>query len=134
MYILYTTLFLIFRLLQSKQRSRTHKYKNMDDNINKILKEIPTITDCMNKIMQRLENLERMMMSHIGINKETIKCLGEGRILDIQDLCDILNASKRTIQRYRSEKKLPYHRIGRKTYYKEADVMDFINKYVAVSK
>lgn len=106
----------------------------MNDKINIALQEIPTIADCMNKIMQRLDNMERMLVTHVGINKDTIKCLGEGRILDIQDLCDILNASKRTIQRYRSEKKLPYHRIGRKTYYKEADVMAFIKKYVVASK
>ena len=102
------------------------------EEIKNITQDLLVLANCMEKIMQRFDNLERMLVSHIGVDKETIKCLGSGRILDNQDLCDILNTSKRTIQRFRSEKKLPYHRVGGKTYYKESDVMDFIKRYMTV--
>lgn len=105
-----------------------------NEEIKKITQDLPILANSIKQMMQRFDNLERMIVSHIGVDNGTVKCLGDGRILDNQDLCDILNASKRTIQRLRSEKKLPYHMIGRKTYYKESEVMDFIKKYMTVSE
>ncbi len=105
-----------------------------NEEIKKITQDLPILANSIKQMMQRFDNLERMIVSHIGVDNDTVKCLGDGRILDNQDLCDILNASKRTIQRLRSEKKLPYHMIGRKTYYKESEVMDFIKKYMTVSE
>ena len=49
-------------------------------------------------------------------------------LLDNQDLCLLLKVSKRTLQRFRSSGKLPYKRIGKKTYYLESDVHKFIQK------
>jgi len=48
-------------------------------------------------------------------------------LLDNQDLCLLLKVSKRTLQRFRSSGKLPYRLIGRKTYYLESDVSNFIH-------
>ena len=48
------------------------------------------------------------------------KSLGEW--LDNQDVCQILNISKRTLQTYRDNGTLPYTRIGDKMYYKAGDV------------
>ena len=47
-------------------------------------------------------------------------------LLDNQDLCMMLNVSKRTLQRYRSLKWLPYKRIDQKTYYLQSEVEKFI--------
>lgn len=47
-------------------------------------------------------------------------------LLDNQDLCMLLNVSKRTLQRYRSKGELPFQTLYQKTFYKESDVHKFI--------
>ncbi|NLC85315.1 MAG: helix-turn-helix domain-containing protein [Bacteroidales bacterium] len=47
-------------------------------------------------------------------------------LLDNQDLCQLLNVSKRTLQRYRSTGELQYYMLYHRTYYKESDVHNFI--------
>ena len=47
-------------------------------------------------------------------------------LLDNQDLCMLLNVSKRTLQRYRATGELPFQTLYHKTYYKESDVHTFI--------
>ena len=49
-------------------------------------------------------------------------------LLDNQDLCQLLNVSKRTLQRYRSSGELPFHTLYQKTFYKESDVHKFIRE------
>jgi hypothetical protein len=50
-------------------------------------------------------------------------------LLDNQDLCMMLNVSKRSLQRYRSLKWLPFHRIDQKTYYLQSEVETFIKEH-----
>lgn len=64
------------------------------------------------------KKLDRLDNKDIVINDENL--------LDNQDLCLLLKVSKRTLQRFRSLGKLPYKRIGKKTYYLESDVHQFI--------
>jgi hypothetical protein len=64
------------------------------------------------------KKLERLDKKDVVINDENL--------LDNQDLCLLLKVSKRTLQRFRSLGKLPYKRIGKKTYYLESDVHEFI--------
>ena len=49
-------------------------------------------------------------------------------LLDNQDLCMLLNVSKRTLQRYRSSGELPFQTLYKKTFYKESDVHKFIRE------
>jgi len=65
--------------------------------------------------------LEIMSKRHNVMNGE--------RYLDNQDLCQLLNVSKRTLQRYRSLGVLPYQCIYHKTYYREKDVEAFIKEH-----
>jgi hypothetical protein len=51
------------------------------------------------------------------------------KLLDDADICLLLHISKRTLQRYRSNKELPYQSIHQKIYYRESDVMEFIRKH-----
>ena len=50
--------------------------------------------------------------------------------VDNQDLCMLLQISKRTLQRYRSIGALPYKTLGKKTYYSEEDVLTFLSGHV----
>ena len=54
------------------------------------------------------------------------KLLEGEKLLDNQDVCQMLNISKRTLQRYRSSGELPYQMVYHKTFYKESDVEAFI--------
>ena len=45
-----------------------------------------------------------------------------------QDVCLLLNISKRTLQRYR-DNGLKYYTILHKTYYREKDLHEFIRRY-----
>lgn len=47
--------------------------------------------------------------------------------LDNQDVCQILNISKRTLQTYRDNGTLHFTRIGHKMYYKADDVKGIIS-------
>jgi predicted site-specific integrase-resolvase len=40
----------------------------------------------------------------------------------------MLHVSKRTLQRYRREGKLPYILLGQKIYYKTSDVREFVER------
>ena len=51
-------------------------------------------------------------------------------MFDNQDLCMLLQISKRTLQRYRSSGALPYKTLGKKTYYSEEDVLTFLSGHV----
>jgi len=48
--------------------------------------------------------------------------------LDNQDVCQMLNISKRTLQTYRNNGALPYSQINHKMYYKPEDVQRVIEQ------
>lgn len=48
--------------------------------------------------------------------------------LDNQDVCEILNISKRTLQTYRDNGTLAYSQINHKMFYKSEDVERLIQK------
>lgn len=66
-------------------------------------------------------NLEKMSGRYNFLDGE--------RLLDNQDVCQLLHISKRTLQRYRSSGELPYQTIYHKTYYRESDVDTFIQTH-----
>jgi len=48
--------------------------------------------------------------------------------LDNQEVCILLNVSKRTLQTYRDNGTLPYSQMGHKMYYKPEDVERVLNQ------
>lgn len=79
----------------------------------------------MERIMDRFDHLEKALQR---LNKRDNMLEGE-RLYDNQDVCQLLNISKRTLQRYRSKGELPFHAIYHKTYYKESDLHTFIRTH-----
>ncbi|MEC5396134.1 helix-turn-helix domain-containing protein, partial [Bergeyella sp. RCAD1439] len=76
----------------------------------------------MERLMDRLDLLaERFEKAEK--KRSTIE--GE-ELLDNQDLMITFKISARSLQRYRSEGKLPYYTISGKIYYKLSDVHQFI--------
>jgi hypothetical protein len=79
----------------------------------------------MERIMDYFDKLDKKMEN---MSKKQNMLDGQ-RLFDNQDLCQLLNVSKRTLQRYRSLQQLPYKTIYHKTYYKEHDVFAFIKNH-----
>lgn len=75
----------------------------------------------MERIMEQIELLHQKTDKFMtgSSNKEM-------KLLDNQDLCQLLNVNKRTLQRYRSRGVLKYLRIGGKTFYTTEQVNNFI--------
>ena len=53
--------------------------------------------------------------------------------LDNEDVCRMLNISKRTLQSYRDSGKLAFSQINHKIYYKPEDVEAFLERNVHIN-
>jgi hypothetical protein len=78
----------------------------------------------MDRFMDRFDALEEK----IDRMAKRQNCLNGIQLLDTQDLCILLKASKRTLQRYRNSGLLPFYLIEGKAYYKSSDIHEFIRK------
>ena len=78
----------------------------------------------MERLMTRLdllgENLTDLQKSKTTLDGE--------ELLDNQDVLQMLKISNRSLQRYRSDGRLPYYTISGKLYYKLSDVHQFIRE------
>ena len=75
----------------------------------------------MQKLMERLDRQDELLLS-LQPSGKAPNPIERIRMFDNQDLCMLLQISKRTLQRYRS--------IGKKTYYSEEDVLTFLSGHV----
>ena len=88
--------------------------------------------------MERLDRQEQLLedirqeqrTGHPAEDPAATKCLNGERLYDNQDLCMMLQVSKRSLQRYRSIGILPYLMLRQKTYYKESDVERFLSEHL----
>ena len=83
----------------------------------------------MQKLMERIDRQDELLLS-LQPSGKAPNPMERIRMFDNQDLCMLLQISKRTLQRYRSEGALSYKTLGKKTYYSETDVLDFLSKHV----
>lgn len=81
----------------------------------------------MQKLSKKLSEIGQDLKSLINTDKVFSE---DEKLLDNQDLAFLLKVSKRTLQRYRSDGKLPYFMIGHKTYYRVNDVRVFVHTYM----
>lgn len=81
----------------------------------------------MDKLSKKLNDIGKDLKSLIN-TKEVFS--EEDKLLDNQDLAFLLKVSYRTLQRYRSSKKLPFFMIGHKTYYRVNDVRFFVREHM----
>lgn len=91
--------------------------------------DLETFEGWMKRIMERFDWNEQLIASLTGKEYKEVKYLDGERLLDNQDLCELLNTSKRSIQRYRSSGTLKYQMLWHKVYYKESDVQEFLKAH-----
>ena len=88
-----------------------------------------TLENWMRQIMERFDLNEQLIASLTSKELREVKYLDGEQLLDNQDLCELLNTSKRSIQRYRSSGTLKYQMLWHKVYYKESDVQEFLKTH-----
>ncbi|MDR6919973.1 helix-turn-helix domain-containing protein [Chryseobacterium sp. S-02] len=76
----------------------------------------------MERIMERFDILKE----HIVTKQSRFIEIDGEQLLDNQDVLQLLKISSRSLQRYRTDKKLPYYTISGKLYYKLSDVHQII--------
>ena len=81
----------------------------------------------MQKLSKKLSEIGQDLKSLIN-TKEVFS--EDETLLDNQDLAFLLKVSYRTLQRYRSSKKLPFFMVGHKTYYRTSDVREFVRSHM----
>lgn len=80
------------------------------------------------KIAERFDYQEKLILSLVGKEMKEVQFINGERLLDNQDLCLLLQTSKRSLQRYRSQGLLKYQLLRHKVYYRESDVQEFLNE------
>ncbi len=92
--------------------------------------EKETFERCMQDIIDRLDRQEQLLLSLKGAEVREVMYVNGERLLDNQDLCQLLQTSKQSLQRYRSSGMLRYRKLRHKTYYTESDVQEFLKKHL----
>jgi excisionase family DNA binding protein len=49
------------------------------------------------------------------------------KVLSIKETCELLQASTRTLQRYRDEGKIKFSQVNGKIFFRESDIEDFLS-------
>ena len=81
----------------------------------------------MTKLSKKLNDIGQDLKSLINTKEVFAE---DEKLLDNQDLAFLLKVSYRTLQRYRSSKKLPFFMIAHKTYYRTSDVREFVRAHM----
>ena len=92
---------------------------------------IESFEQWMQKIMERFDQNDRLVCALTGKEVKEVYYLDGERLLDNQDACQKLHASKRSMQRHRSDGTLKYYMVKGKVYYKESELADFIKYHFA---
>ncbi|KAA6313847.1 hypothetical protein EZS27_035446 [termite gut metagenome] len=74
------------------------------------------------QIKQRFEDFSKQIKNLCRDNQDKEKWLGN------DDVCELLQISKRTLQSYRDNGILPHSQIGRKCYYRVSDIENLISQ------
>lgn len=74
------------------------------------------------QMIQRFEDFVKQVNAFCGQSRRNENWL------DNKQVCELLKISPRTLQTYRNTGVLPYSQIGRKCYYKDSDIEQFINQ------
>lgn len=88
-----------------------------------------------NDFLLWMEKLDKKL-NNIGSDLKVMMATGDtfvddDKLLDNQDLAFLLKVSYRTLQRYRASGHLRYFLLRRKTFYRMADVKDFVQSYAS---
>ena len=81
-----------------------------------------TITRDNEKVALLLEKMNRLMENMESLAENYKPVLGGERFLTDKELSGMLKVSRRSLQDYRNEGRIPYIQIGGKILYRESDI------------
>ena len=81
-----------------------------------------TITRDNEKVALLLERMNRLMENMESLSENYKPVLGGERFLTDKELSAMLKISRRSLQDYRNEGKIPYIQLGGKILYRESDI------------
>lgn len=87
------------------------------------METIDIITTSFQKMAERLDNLDRKLEGQLPKYPLSVTWL------DIQETCQLLKISKRTLQAYRDNGILPFSQIGGKIYFRADDIETHLNRH-----
>ena len=83
----------------------------------------------MQKLMERLDRQDELLLS-LQPSGKVPNPIERIRMFDNQDLCMLLQISKRTLQRYRDSGCIPFSKIGRNCRYRLSDIERALEMYM----
>jgi len=83
------------------------------------------LNDLKSMVSERFDKIDDKLYRMVHL--KTV--LDNDELIDNQDLCILLGVTKRTVQRYRNLKLIPFFKIDKKVYYKKSDVMKFFQSH-----
>ena len=86
------------------------------------------------KAWQELQAKGRGAIEKVRLLERHFNLTEKGGWMDNADVCKLLDISKRTLQYYRDSGTLPYTFIGKKCYYKAADIEAVLNRGLSAKK
>ncbi|MDL2282126.1 helix-turn-helix domain-containing protein [Parabacteroides sp. OttesenSCG-928-G06] len=92
----------------------SNRFSNREAN-SLITKSHPQIIEFFSSLDRMLDGLERM-------SKDCKPVLNGERYITDKDLSERLKISRRALQEYRNDGKIPYYQIGAKILYRESDI------------
>lgn len=78
------------------------------------------------KVMYLLNRMNRLLENMDSLTENYKPVLGGERFLTDKELSGILKVSRRSLQDYRNEGKIPYIQLGGKILYRESDIEDVL--------
>lgn len=84
------------------------------------------ITKDNEKVMYLLNRMNRLLENMDSLTENYKPVLGGERFLTDKELSGILKVSRRSLQDYRNEGKIPYIQLGGKILYRESDIEDVL--------
>lgn len=81
-----------------------------------------TITRDNEKVALLLERIDRLMENMESLTENYKPVLGGERFLTDKELSGMLKVSRRSLQDYRNEGRIPYIQLGGKILYRESDI------------
>lgn len=73
-----------------------------------------------NQLINKMDSLERKIEAISGVNTKAL--------FTVDEVCRLLNVSKRTLQRYRDQQLLSFTQVGAKILFQASDIQLFLEK------
>ena len=79
------------------------------------------------RIVSFFKSIDRMLNGIEGMVRNCKPTLGGERYLTDREVSDRLKVSRRTLQDYRNEGRIPYYQLGGKVLYRESDIQQMLD-------